>query len=102
MTTILPREELYKLLVTCDGKGSVAKREQLDAIFASVDRLGDTFLDLRTISQEIKVTQIDMRMLCDKVIQERDALIRDRDEWKQIAGEREKEILLLRSVLRRG
>jgi len=91
-TALLPREQLIELLCTADGKGQWAKMFELTKMFAAIDRLGDSIIDLQTLSQEVKVTQMEMRMLCDKVIQERDALladrdslIRDRNEWKKLA-----------------
>lgn len=93
MTTLLSHKEIYKLLVTADGKGSVAKSEQVTALLAEIDRLtvSDNHGAISRLEKERDALQTVM-----------EAAISDASQWKTIAQEREKEILLLRSVLRRG
>jgi hypothetical protein len=79
-TTLLPREELIKLLCTADGKGRDAKMEQLTLLFGSIDKLGDSLALLNKTWGEVK-----------RAHEENTAIVRDlaidRDNWKTMAQE---------------
>ena len=76
--TLLPREELVKLLCTADGKGAWAKMEQLTLLFRFIDDVGAKIDQLEGTWKAIKhVSEEKSQLIVD--------LMHDHDSWKLIA-----------------
>ena len=83
--TLLPREELIKLLCTADGKGEWAKMAQLALLFKAIDDLGDNVSKLQETWAEIKQVQAEKSRLITDLTHERDA-------WRIVAKDYERRL----------
>ena len=83
--TLLPREELIKLLCTSDGKGEWAKMAQLSLLFKAIDDFGDNVAKLQETWEQVKLVQEEKsRLIVD--------LSHDRDAWRSVAKDYERRL----------